>query len=162
MIGPMREKRVHVLRFKAPTEPGIYPYLCTFPGHWVVMRGQMIVVDDLSEVDSLLAAAAPKLVNQWEMDDFPVLETKQDEATVMAGMQAFVKAGCNQCHQLAGHGVNLGPDLTTVSKRFSGRKLLQQIIEPSSDIHKDYQSWKILTSDGQAVTGIIKKRPKNR
>ena len=157
MIGPMREKRVHVLRFKAPTEPGIYPYLCTFPGHWVVMRGQMIVVDDFSEVDSLLAAAAPKLVNQWEMDDFPVLETKQDEATVMAGMQAFVKAGCNQCHQLAGHGVNLGPDLTTVSKRFSGRKLLQQIIEPSSDIHKDYQSWKILTSDGQAVTGIIKK-----
>ncbi|MFK5922037.1 MAG: GDSL-type esterase/lipase family protein [Verrucomicrobiota bacterium] len=31
------------LRFKAPTEPGVYPYICTFPGHWILMRGEMIV-----------------------------------------------------------------------------------------------------------------------
>ena len=29
--------------FKAPQEPGSYPYLCTFPGHWLVMNGEMIV-----------------------------------------------------------------------------------------------------------------------
>jgi putative heme-binding domain-containing protein len=29
--------------FKAPMEKGRYPYLCTFPGHWMVMNGQMIV-----------------------------------------------------------------------------------------------------------------------
>lgn len=157
MIGPTRKSKVHVLRFEAPTEPGIYPYLCTFPGHWVVMRGQMIVVNDLSEVESMLAAAAPTVVNEWTMDDFPVLETQHDEATVMAGMQAFVKSGCNQCHKLAGHGMNLGPDLTDVRKRFRGRKLLQQILEPSSDIQKDYRSWKFLTADGQAIVGIIQR-----
>ena len=27
----------------APKEPGRYPYLCTFPGHWMVMNGVMIV-----------------------------------------------------------------------------------------------------------------------
>jgi uncharacterized cupredoxin-like copper-binding protein/lysophospholipase L1-like esterase len=32
-----------VLRFKAPTRKGVYPYLCTFPGHWVIMRGEMTV-----------------------------------------------------------------------------------------------------------------------
>ena len=32
-----------VLRFIAPTEPGTYPYLCTFPGHWIIMKGEMIV-----------------------------------------------------------------------------------------------------------------------
>jgi azurin len=32
-----------VLRFKAPMTPGEYPYLCTFPGHWVIMRGVMVV-----------------------------------------------------------------------------------------------------------------------
>ena len=32
-----------VLRFKAPENPGTYPYLCTFPGHWVIMKGNMIV-----------------------------------------------------------------------------------------------------------------------
>jgi azurin len=31
------------LRFVAPTEPGRYPYLCTFPGHWRMMRGVLVV-----------------------------------------------------------------------------------------------------------------------
>ncbi len=31
------------LRFTAPDTPGVYPYLCTFPGHWVLMKGEMIV-----------------------------------------------------------------------------------------------------------------------
>lgn len=32
-----------VLRFTAPKEKGRYPYICTFPGHWLVMKGEMIV-----------------------------------------------------------------------------------------------------------------------
>ena len=31
------------LRFLAPKKPGIYPFLCTFPGHWVLMKGEMVV-----------------------------------------------------------------------------------------------------------------------
>jgi putative heme-binding domain-containing protein len=29
--------------FEAPRQPGRYPFLCTFPGHWMVMNGEMIV-----------------------------------------------------------------------------------------------------------------------
>jgi putative heme-binding domain-containing protein len=29
--------------FNAPATPGRYPFLCTFPGHWMVMNGDMIV-----------------------------------------------------------------------------------------------------------------------
>ncbi len=36
-----------VLRFKAPEQPGVYPYLCTFPGHWVIMNGKMTVTDPM-------------------------------------------------------------------------------------------------------------------
>ncbi|MDA1164501.1 MAG: TIM barrel protein [Planctomycetota bacterium] len=32
-----------VIYFNAPKQPGRYPYLCTFPGHWLVMNGEMIV-----------------------------------------------------------------------------------------------------------------------
>ncbi|MEM9160485.1 MAG: PVC-type heme-binding CxxCH protein [Verrucomicrobiota bacterium] len=32
-----------VLRFMAPKEPGEYPYICSFPGHWMVMKGVMKV-----------------------------------------------------------------------------------------------------------------------
>lgn len=31
------------IQFNAPKEPGDYPYLCTFPGHWMVMNGVMTV-----------------------------------------------------------------------------------------------------------------------
>jgi lysophospholipase L1-like esterase/azurin len=31
------------LAFTAPATPGRYPYLCTFPGHWRMMRGILIV-----------------------------------------------------------------------------------------------------------------------
>lgn len=29
--------------FTAPTEPGSYPFLCTFPGHAALMKGKLIV-----------------------------------------------------------------------------------------------------------------------
>lgn len=32
-----------ILRFRAPAKPGRYPYLCSFPGHWLVMKGEMVV-----------------------------------------------------------------------------------------------------------------------
>jgi azurin len=35
------------LGFAAPTSPGEYIYVCTFPGHWVRMYGVMLVVENL-------------------------------------------------------------------------------------------------------------------
>lgn len=32
------------LEFQAPTQPGDYPFICSFPGHWQVMRGIIKVV----------------------------------------------------------------------------------------------------------------------
>jgi azurin len=32
-----------VIYLNAPKGPGRYPYLCTFPGHWMVMNGEMVV-----------------------------------------------------------------------------------------------------------------------
>jgi glucose/arabinose dehydrogenase/azurin/lysophospholipase L1-like esterase len=31
------------LDFTAPKEPGRYPFLCTFPGHWRVMKGMLVI-----------------------------------------------------------------------------------------------------------------------
>ena len=40
MVNPKAETTIH---FTAPLEKGVYPYLCTFPGHWMVMNGVMKV-----------------------------------------------------------------------------------------------------------------------
>lgn len=34
---------IYSLEFIAPKEPGMYPFVCTFPGHWRMMSGIMIV-----------------------------------------------------------------------------------------------------------------------
>ncbi|MDA7882061.1 cupredoxin domain-containing protein, partial [Akkermansiaceae bacterium] len=39
----LKQGQSQTLRFKAPSTPGIYPYLCTFPGHWTIMKGVLIV-----------------------------------------------------------------------------------------------------------------------
>lgn len=40
VVEPKNEFTIY---FRAPVEPGRYPYLCTFPGHWMVMNGELIV-----------------------------------------------------------------------------------------------------------------------
>jgi azurin len=40
IVNPGSDARIY---FKAPATPGRYPYLCTFPGHWMVMNGVMTV-----------------------------------------------------------------------------------------------------------------------
>lgn len=40
VVAPQEEFSIY---FQAPLKPGRYPYLCSFPGHWMVMNGQMTV-----------------------------------------------------------------------------------------------------------------------
>ena len=38
------------LTFTAPEEPGEYPFVCTFPGHWRIMQGTMKVVPSTESI----------------------------------------------------------------------------------------------------------------
>ena len=40
VVAPLHRFTIY---FRAPLEKGRYPYLCTFPGHWMVMNGVLIV-----------------------------------------------------------------------------------------------------------------------
>jgi len=42
VVDPSGESEIY---FAVPKEPGRYPFLCTFPGHWMVMNGEMIVTE---------------------------------------------------------------------------------------------------------------------
>jgi putative heme-binding domain-containing protein len=155
MIGPTRKAQAHVLRFRAPAEPGVYPYVCTFPGHWIVMNGQMVVARDAVEAETLLASCRPAIVQAWKLDDFPAVDTSRDEAVLARGMHAFVKAQCTQCHVAAGHGVNLGPNLVESVKRLRGRELLEHVLEPSKTIHEKYRTMQFVLDSGKGVAGVL-------
>ena len=40
ILDPQKTTAIH---FTAPAQPGRYPFLCTFPGHWMLMRGELVV-----------------------------------------------------------------------------------------------------------------------
>ena len=40
ILDPQTSTTIH---FTAPAQPGRYPYVCTFPGHWMLMRGELLV-----------------------------------------------------------------------------------------------------------------------
>lgn len=52
-------------------------------------------------------------------------------------------------------GTALGPDLTKVTERFRGQKLLQQILAPSTEINKQYQTWVAALNDGRVIAGLM-------
>ena len=57
--------QTQALSFVVPKEPGIYPYVCTYPGHWRRMYGALYVVADLPKYlanpEAYLAASLPAL-----------------------------------------------------------------------------------------------------
>ena len=39
----LKQGEREILRFNAPKKTGNYPFLCSFPGHWTIMKGNLIV-----------------------------------------------------------------------------------------------------------------------
>ncbi len=70
------------------------------------------------------------------------------------GAAVYQKAQCAKCHTFADTGSRIGPDLTTVSRRFHQKEILQSILFPSHVISDQYASRTVLTSDGHLHTGI--------
>ncbi len=165
MIGPTRKSKIHVFRFNAPIEPGIYPFVCTYPGHWIIMNGRMIVGRDAQDIEKIKSENTLKVVKEWSLQDFPELTDDKpvpsDSSKVTLGMQTFLKAQCQQCHKVGEHGLNLGPDLAESMKKLGGRKLLQQILEPSQEIHPKFQIVNFLLDSGKIVSGVVTKEEKD-
>jgi putative heme-binding domain-containing protein len=64
---------------------------------------------------------------------------------------------CMKCHRLFGEGGQVGPDLTG-SNRANLDYVLENVLDPSAAIGKDYQLTNITTIDGRLVGGIVVER----
>jgi putative heme-binding domain-containing protein len=61
---------------------------------------------------------------------------------------------CANCHQFAGRGGRIGPDLTHIGRQQSRERIIVSVLQPSRDMAPDYQPWTLLTSDGVAHVGL--------
>ncbi|MFO1485236.1 MAG: c-type cytochrome [Verrucomicrobiaceae bacterium] len=71
------------------------------------------------------------------------------------GRNMFGAATCFACHRFNNEGGAVGPDLTSVSGKYSPRDLLEHILEPSKEISDQYGSTVFTLKDGSTVIGRI-------
>ena len=145
------------LAFTAPTDPGEYPYLCSYPGHWRRMVGTLAVVND---VENYLASHAEQKMTEWKLDDLAVdLAKAYTSVNLAAGKGFFTKLACAQCHKVGNEGYAYGPDLTDVFKRYHNNRadILHQILDPSLRIDERYRNYQFELKNGDEAFGMIVK-----
>ena len=167
LLQPRDSQRIP---WTAPTRPGIYPYVCTYPGHWRRMFGALYVVDNLDEfladpeaylakhslpiADELLKFNRPR--TEWKLADFSAaLEPLAHGRSFANGKQLFQVASCIACHRMNGQGNEFGPDLTKIDPKNKPVDVLHDVLEPSWRINEKYQSFLIELKSGKTVTGLV-------
>jgi putative heme-binding domain-containing protein len=75
------------------------------------------------------------------------------------GAELF-KQQCAKCHTFFGEGGKIGPDITG-AQRTNIDYLLENIVDPSASVSKDYQMQIFQTIDGQVITGLIEMETEN-
>jgi putative heme-binding domain-containing protein len=73
-------------------------------------------------------------------------------ADLTAGKELYQKS-CANCHKLFGEGGTIGPDITG-AQRSNLDYLLENLIDPSAAVSRDYQMQVIATTGGRVVTGL--------
>ncbi len=76
------------------------------------------------------------------------------KANLSRGRLLYQKT-CAACHRLFDEGGNIGPELTG-AQRANLDYVLENMLDPSAVVAKDYQVTVLTTTSGRVLTGIIK------
>ncbi|MEK7795610.1 MAG: c-type cytochrome, partial [Candidatus Hydrogenedentota bacterium] len=151
------------LVFVAPDKTGDYPFVCTFPGHWLIMNGIMRVVESQENVVDVerreggeVKGTHRHFVKMWTLQDLiPNVAKIKTGRSYDKGRDLFKEAGCFQCHAIKGQGMQTGPELTKIAEKYNGVELLNQIINPSEAVDELFESFVVETNDFFTYSGFI-------
>jgi putative heme-binding domain-containing protein len=158
------------LDFNAPAKPGIYPYVCTYPGHWRRMYGAFYVVADIAAyladppgylaahplpiLDDLLKDNRPR--KEWVFNDLAsAVEGLGNGRSFANGRQIFEVASCVSCHRINGVGAAIGPDLAQLDAKTTPADILRNLLEPSAKVDEKYQTHAFILKSGKVVRGMV-------
>jgi putative heme-binding domain-containing protein len=165
----LQPRQTQKLSFVAPTEPGVYPYVCTYPGHYRRMHGALYVVPDLDAylekpeeylaaanvvpIDPLLKDRRPR--TEWKLEDLTAAVSGIEGRNYAAAKQMFQVASCVACHKLDGVGNAFGPDLSQLDPKLQPLDLVKEMLDPSAKINEKFQTQVFQLESGMIVTGLV-------
>jgi putative heme-binding domain-containing protein len=155
--GLLEPGQIQKLNFEAPKEPGDYPYLCTFNGHWRRMFGYLRVVEDMEEYLRNPQPVTDLGYTEWKLSDLVDDLVDIDAERSDEGQDIFDAASCIKCHRAGQLGKDFCPDLTDVFERYEqdAVRVLAEILEPSKNIEEKYMNHLFVLTSGEVATGIV-------
>lgn len=82
------------------------------------------------------------------------LSEHDGRGSVDRGRLIFAKARCAKCHRFGSDGEGVGPDLTSVRRRFQRKEIVESIVYPSRVISDQYRMVQVETKEGQVYAGM--------
>ena len=64
------------------------------------------------------------------------------------------KSQCSKCHRIEGEGERIGPELSSIGRRFSRVHIIESILEPSRTVTPGFQTIAVRLVDGRTASGI--------
>jgi putative membrane-bound dehydrogenase-like protein len=122
----------------------------------------------------ILAFGDPRLTAALESSWGVLRPTARDKAPLIAKYKAILASDdlpppdpdrgrglfgriCAQCHRLFGQGGDVGPDLTG-SDRANPDYILENVLDPSASVGRDYTLSTVATGDGRVIAGIVREQ----
>jgi putative heme-binding domain-containing protein len=95
--------------------------------------------------------------SKWKYEELLeyVTRKKGQAGNPAKGAMVFQKANCEKCHRYGDRGEVMGPDLTSLTKRFTRKEILQSILYPSHMISSRYAPQNLLLVDKRRILGIV-------
>jgi putative heme-binding domain-containing protein len=143
------------IEFTVPEALGDYDYICTYPGHWQLMRGVMYVVADREAWEAANPEGGAAAMKEWKPEDFTADLDKLASRSKEHGQEIFKNAACVACHKAGGEGAAIGPDLAGVAERLDPTAMIIEMLDPSRVIKDEFKPWNIELNDLTSAYGLV-------
>lgn len=111
--------------------------------------------DDAEKLTAIKAALPAEAANLDQLIEEKQKTIASLTADLARGQQIFTKS-CANCHQVAGAGAIVGPQLDGIGLR-GRQRLLEDMLDPHRNVDVAFRTTTLLLDDGRVITGLVRR-----
>ncbi len=107
----------------------------------------------LQHEDTYLQAAARRFLHEenqpYNTEKIITLQASADNG------QTLFQQNCITCHKMGNVGLEVGPELTSIHRKYDQLGMLEALVNPDAAVAFGYEPWLVSTKDGGIVYGLM-------